>query len=897
MSEERGFDAKRIALVMAYDPATTDFATATPEVATGYFLTGDLVLTVRHVTDRRDAAFRVRSEVDSGYGHFADAKPVWRGVGDVDALLLRTTAAFGDWALPDFADEIDPGPWVSQGFAKGAADPETGRRKTLPLKGSVDLSGGQGPPELDLGTERHVSAGQHDYWQGVSGAPVFSPATGTVLGIVTDASKKFANMLVGMPASRLYADIEFVSAVSPSFLGSLPATDWCLVLTAEQSVNRDLVGRVDEVLRGLRAKEAGFRDLHEAPVHLDVLDAVASVANWIATIRALAHADYLVADVTGFEPAVMLLLGIRSVLRRGVTVSVSAAEPGAVHGEIPFNVQETRVLHHEGLGFHDDLRRALAQGRANLVRDTNYLDLPAFHGVRSPRPETWAAEDQDDVLVLCPFSKEYSTYFDRTLRNMIDSYAGATPRRMLDLRSPRLVGQALYEQIRWASRCLVDWTQWRPNVFFELGVRLACAESDPLCVIDTTDARSKPGRTQEARLRTLLGPIEYDRADPSAARKVLRPALESWSAGSSSAPDRLSPGGTFRITQESIYWETDSMLDRPHVEQRRGAEQILGKDLEQRPEKLVLFADNERFYTALRAAAREKWISAWLYLRHLCPGDEDRDSARWRELIDVSRLTENALRSSEDPRHVELRTVIGELLLAHTSRGEPFPKTLETVLALKASAKSARNDGDLRLALEELGEAVELLEDELTMAEEGSTLHSRLTAELADSFGMIGGVERRWGLVQDGDDRRRRLKRSVAAYDRGFSSEAGLARSETTTYNRINRLVGRVMIDPDVLTGSTMRRDLQEAEEIVAEQLASTRQKDPWCWSDLATIRLLRGADAWTPINELDRLRPQRFVYESAITTLESLAEVASDVRPDLAAAVVRMRSLARYAQ
>lgn len=31
----------------------------------------------------------------------------------------------------------------------------------------------------------------------------------------------------------------------------------------------------------------------------------------------------------------------------------------------------------------------------------------------------------------------------------------------------------------------------------------------------------------------------------------------------------------------------------------------------------MLFADNEQFDAELRAAVREKWIAAWLYLRHL----------------------------------------------------------------------------------------------------------------------------------------------------------------------------------------------------------------------------------------------------------------------------------------
>jgi hypothetical protein len=46
-----------------------------------------------------------------------------------------------------------------------------------------------------------------------------------------------------------------------------------------------------------------------------------------------------------------------------------------------------------------------------------------------------------------------------------------------------LVGERLYELIRHAESCLVDWTDWSPNVFFEMGVRLAVAPIPPICVL------------------------------------------------------------------------------------------------------------------------------------------------------------------------------------------------------------------------------------------------------------------------------------------------------------------------------------------------------------------------------------------------------------------------------
>jgi hypothetical protein len=376
----------------------------------------------------------------------------------------------------------------------------------------------------------------------------------------------------------------------------------------------------------------------------------------------------------------MLLLGIRSVVRRGVTVSVTSDELATGSVALPFNVQETRVLSFEDGSFYDNLRRAMAEGSANLSRDSNYLDLPAYHAVRVPRPESWAEEDAKSLLVLCPFSPTYSTYYQKQLHPIVRGHTGnMTPLRMLDLRSPRLVGQALYEQVRWSSRCLVDWTGWRANVFFELGVRLACSEHDPLCIIqwrDVAEGIEDVGpQSSELRqrdlLRELLHPVEYD---PHKPRETLVRAVKSWSSlvqagnGGPSSQRALPPAATFAVAQASFQWQRDAMLTPPHIQQRAAAEQILGQDQERLPERLVLFADNSQFDDALEAAVIEKWIAAWLYLKHLYSEGDDTSGDSKAELITVGRLAQHALGSSSDPRHKSLRKEIQAFLRAERNR-------------------------------------------------------------------------------------------------------------------------------------------------------------------------------------------------------------------------------------
>ena len=243
--------------------------------------------------------------------------PEWTGVGDVDAMLVRTSRWFADWESPHFAPDVREGPWETTGYAKVALDSERGDRKTQPLRGTFDLSLGQGAAELALTAEQTIAAKWDDHWKGISGAPVFSTVTGGegLVGIITDANGALSNGLIGLPTARLLDDIRFRSIIAPSFLDPLPTRPWCLVLTAEGS-SPDLVEQVAGVLTGHRDEDVLFGELYERPIEIRVVDAIGSVENWAVSVDALARADFMVADVTSFEPAVMLLLGIRSVLRR-----------------------------------------------------------------------------------------------------------------------------------------------------------------------------------------------------------------------------------------------------------------------------------------------------------------------------------------------------------------------------------------------------------------------------------------------------------------------------------------------------------------------------------------------------------------------------------------------------
>jgi hypothetical protein len=220
---------------------------------------------------------------------------------------------------------------------------------------------------------------------------------------------------------------------------------------------------------------------------------------------------------------------------------------------------------------------------------------------------------------------------------------------------------------------------------------------------------------------------------------------------------------------------------------------------------------------------------------------------------------------------------------------------LDQVLASKASAKSSRDDGDWKGAQEFVDEALGALREFAA-----SPASPRwLDVQFADVYGLLGGVEKRWGLSLDGQQRKGHLVASVEAYDRGFEYEKNLQHRDANTYNRVNRLVGRVLVDPHVLGGGTassaeVASDLRRAEEVVTAQIQSARGRDPWAYCDLGTIQLLRGEpEALATFARLTRMRPPVYVYESTLATLQPLGMVATAVRAELEFAVELLRKSA----
>ena len=705
-----GFDPNRVVLV--YSRVNISGTNPRHLIGTGYFITNDIVLTACHVLSKgRPTELKVRAPNIKKFIN-AEPEPVW--VNDkVDAALIRVTKPLEGRVEPPLWGETlgkdDDVEWKTVAYPVASTEETSNEIDWFSsgLEGTWHPLGGRGSGlrKLELGVE--YPADDPEKWKGISGAPVF--VGDKLIGIIKTVPQDFGGRrLWGSPIEQLLQEPGFQVAITPRWLEPFPQGTWCLILAAEHGSPK--------MTRNI---EAAIKQYKDVPGNLDievrsapVTAALESPGRWLQFVKAICKAPIMIVEVTQWErqPAVMLFLGIRSVVRRGITITVTAEEIKESHlSGLPFNIQEAKLI---SLAQRSDNRRLSAKKAeaidqiGDAIKDglkqlhPGYLDLPAYEAVRCPKPENLEDETSrsdeltalNTILMLCSFHKAYDKYWDYVYEEVRDEAVVKVdqslkkPISMVDISSPRLVGQTLYERIRWSPACVVDWTHWRPNVFFELGVRLACSDIEPICVIEereikeieTLDAFStsntKPDRTesspgQKQQLLDLFEPTPYKLGDKTArpfekAFERLNRILKKEGDEITSAP--LAHDSTYRMITEAYDWRQERLDKLPHEELQAGIEAQIGKDPQSEgSETSILFASNPQIAKQLRNNVQERWIAAWFYFRgrYLPRAFNQAEIVEWEVLSDDHRkkLSEQLKVQIEslDPEHLaQLKSII-----------------------------------------------------------------------------------------------------------------------------------------------------------------------------------------------------------------------------------------------
>lgn len=625
---------------------------------TGYFITKSLVLTAMHILPSKESKIEIRLESPSGRKDpwlRGSIMPVWMSP-KLDALLLNVDDPISEvtiptWGVASSREET----WYSSAYPSAAAEQtEEGIAiKSSSLGGILYTQGGggQGSELLELGVDYESEKG----WKGISGAPIF--VGDEFVGIIKSFAPGFnGKRLYGVPIIQLLKDPEFQDSIKPKLLPTIPQRFSILILISENGDEEFS----DKVKSAIQRQVENISRLENFPpetkpffINVSVNQILENPARWYEIVEAICKVRIMIVDVTNYQPAIMVLLGIRAVARRGVTITVSTKERDESSlTELPFNIQETKLIYFKrGLEinnpFHliNRIGEAVVKGLTQLKEHPGYLDLPAYDAVRCLKPQIPLSKfntsgkgnndadlndsvikntESDRILMLCSFNNDYRERYWDYVSNMIayTEGAGRSLERMLDISSPRLVGQALYESIRWTPCCIVDFTHWRPNVFFELGVRLACSGMGPICLIanDENDSLGDGNYpVQKKQLIKLLQPIFYELDGPNSPFKKAFERYDSFLRDSQKDIDYKSAiphNATYQTVLKAYDWKQETFVRLPHEELRTIVEMQQGKDPQKDGGVQALFSSNPEYQMEIQKNGRERWIAAWYYFRH-----------------------------------------------------------------------------------------------------------------------------------------------------------------------------------------------------------------------------------------------------------------------------------------
>jgi hypothetical protein len=466
-----------------------------------------------------------------------------------------------------------------------------------------------------------------------------------------------------------------------------PTDGLSVALVVEQLANQSLgelnreYNRISGLNREYRSNLDGIT-LDEDYGELRAADLLSSPRSFAHAVEQVCRADLAVFDLTNFEPAVMILLGIRAVIRRGLTVCVAREHDAPWRqAEPPFHLREVSLIMTPD---RDTVRDRIKEGIRQLAESGgSYRDLPCFDLIRDVPPDAdrrrnRAFDDKQNpsILALVPFDPRYAERNWAWIVDNLPATAGAEiskrhdgpdepPRpalqRTLDLKSPRVVSAQLFEAIRLTDFCLVDLTTARPNVLFELGVRLAASRLHPVVIVDReyplTDEKAREEDKaaaadnaswlqsmdgQLAMARRLLQPVPYSPKGtqdwaPMVERHVefRRLLLLPEDPRADALLGGLPPTGVYDIAWPHAA-ERDEVVTIPVEDHLRAAGQALLVD-GNRGERHLIYPVRHHLTDAAEKTGREYLIAAWLYLHFRAGVNNDSDeglAGRYKALTD-----------------------------------------------------------------------------------------------------------------------------------------------------------------------------------------------------------------------------------------------------------------------
>jgi len=197
----------------------------------------------------------------------------------------------------------------------------------------------------------------------------------------------------------------------------------------------------------------------------------------------------------------------------------------------------------------------------------------------------------------------------------------------------------------------------------------------------------------------------------------------------------------------------------------------------------------------------------------------------------------------------------------------------------------ARNARDLKRAEEEFEEAESSIEEAFEEIEASGNFNPNVkenidqatkdqARELADCWGIRGGIYREEGKIRE----------AIDAYDNGYQLESETRYEIHSTYNTVNRLVLRLLTNPNLLkqdsSATSDSRLLKPLPELLADSARAIAAEwrnmtDPvWSLADMVLIKSILESPDETQWEELFKAKANnRFPFDSLGTVVKTLAK------------------------
>ena len=233
---------------------------------------------------------------------------------------------------------------------------------------------------------------------------------------------------------------------------------------------------------------------------------------------------------------------------------------------------------------------------------------------------------------------------------------------------------------------------------------------------------------------------------------------------------------------------------------------------------------------------------------------------------------------------------------------------MSEIKKIKTRAKIRRNREKYQGAIDILSPLVEKIEEEIHNSTSSMLFwYKELYAEVADICGIQGGIFRRMGLKPDAEkseeeneeNRVTYLVKSVEAYDKGYHYEFNEEYGSKKSYNLVNRLVSRIMLEPQRLQENSaaesayLENDLDVYDALKdAEEKIKDKKDDIWALADLGLLRLLQGKDPEKALAGFFENLPPDHAYKSFISTLKPLSnlDLEEAIKANLEKAIALLR-------